>query len=63
MTKGQDDKRTKEQTIIYKSLHRQLNIEQHEPHNNQPHQLLQISMLKEHNIEIIKILYEGAIKV
>jgi hypothetical protein len=47
--------------MIYKSLHRQLNIEQHEPHNN--HQLLQISMLKEHNIEIIKILYEGAIKV
>jgi len=49
--------------MIYKSLHRQLNIEQHEPHNNQQHQLLQISMLKEHNIEIIKILYEGAIKV
>jgi hypothetical protein len=25
-------KRTKEQTIIYKTIHRKLKIEQHEPH-------------------------------
>jgi len=31
-TKEQKNKRTKVQTSIYKTLHRKLKIEQHEPH-------------------------------